>query len=236
MFQLEVQLEKWRARFSGMEGMRCGDIEELEQHARDSMESLKAQGLTEEEAFLIATHRIGDPAPVGREFGKVNVRQVWGYRVFWMLAGYLLLAFCGLTVTAISSLVQFLAALSCGDGWVLGALYIGMSFFCWIGIAYSLLRWSYSQGDGRPNGEFSVNPISMQLVIGGTLVVAIFAELTAVVSRQAMLKILPIADIGEAFYIAGWGNSLFAILIPVILLFVMLTIRRRTSQSISFDL
>src|SRR4051812_32593541 len=89
MFQLEHELQEWTNHFCQMEAMRSSDIEELEQHVRDSIAVLTTKGLSEEEAFLIATHRVGQSGQVGREFGKVNGGHVWRQRVFWMIAGVL---------------------------------------------------------------------------------------------------------------------------------------------------
>ena len=77
MFDVEQQLEDWRTRFTRTEAMRGNDIEELEQHVRDSITTLMSKGLNAEEAFLIATRRVGFPAALDREFGTSAPRLCW---------------------------------------------------------------------------------------------------------------------------------------------------------------
>ncbi len=89
MFELEYELQEWKKCIEQMETTHIHDAEELEQHLRDSISDLKGIGLSEYESFLIATHRVGEPDTIGREFGKVNGGHVWGQRMFWMLSGFL---------------------------------------------------------------------------------------------------------------------------------------------------
>ncbi len=43
--------------------------------------------MTDEEAFLLATRRLGCPAGLESEFAKINRGQVWLNRLLWMLVG-----------------------------------------------------------------------------------------------------------------------------------------------------
>ena len=108
MFDLEHELREWAKRFGRLEVMCNTDVEELEQHVRDSIVRLTSKGLTEEEAFLIASRRVGEPIAVGQEFGKVNGGYAWARRVFSMPAG--------LVVFMIANIVGF-----CAIAWVLEA-------------------------------------------------------------------------------------------------------------------
>src|SRR6185369_11294317 len=49
--------------------------------------TLEAHGLSTEEAFLIATRRIGQGAALESEFGKINGRTIWIDRILWLLLG-----------------------------------------------------------------------------------------------------------------------------------------------------
>ena len=59
----------------------------MEAHLRDSLAELQSRGLTDEEAFLLAARRLGNPAWLDSEFAKVNRGQVWLNRAVWMLVG-----------------------------------------------------------------------------------------------------------------------------------------------------
>lgn len=91
-FDLSDSLAQWRAACAQSATLRPEDRAELEAHLRDSMAALRRQGLSEEEAFLIGTKRLGAPSKLAAEFGKVNVSEVWFSRIAWMFAGTLMMS------------------------------------------------------------------------------------------------------------------------------------------------
>lgn len=62
----------------------------METHLLEEVDNLKNKELTEEEAFLVATNRIGAVPTLNEEFNKVNLKTIWKKRMFWLLGGYLL--------------------------------------------------------------------------------------------------------------------------------------------------
>jgi hypothetical protein len=86
-FELESAVRDWRDRLSQSPQFRAENLNELEAHLRDSIATLYSQRLTDEEAFLIATRRIGCADALEPEFAKVNAREVWLNRLFWMVVG-----------------------------------------------------------------------------------------------------------------------------------------------------
>jgi hypothetical protein len=87
MFELERTIQDWRNGLLQSQNVLESDVDELESHVRDEVESLMLAGLSAEEAFMVSTHRIGDNNAVAQEFAKVNTKEVWRNRVFWMLSG-----------------------------------------------------------------------------------------------------------------------------------------------------
>ena len=92
-FDLNAEIQAWRNRLSSSPELRAENLDELESHLRDSVAALRQKGLTEAEAFLIATQRIGSPTALQPEFAKVNAREVWLDRLLWMVLGVQLWAF-----------------------------------------------------------------------------------------------------------------------------------------------
>lgn len=86
-FILNNAIASWRDEVSRSPNLRPEDVAELEGHLRDSLEGLQARGLSQEEAFLVATRRLGHPAGLESEFAKINRREVWLNRLLWMLIG-----------------------------------------------------------------------------------------------------------------------------------------------------
>ena len=87
MFELERAIGDWRSGLLQNQNVLESDADELESHVRDEVDSLMLAGLSAEEAFMVSIHRAGDIETVGREFAKVNTRENWRNRIFWMLSG-----------------------------------------------------------------------------------------------------------------------------------------------------
>lgn len=71
-FDLNPAILRWRDTLAQSPQFRAGDLAELESHLRDAVIQLQGRELSEEEAFLIATRRMGSVEQLEVEFGKVN--------------------------------------------------------------------------------------------------------------------------------------------------------------------
>jgi hypothetical protein len=92
-FDLNEAIRRWERDFGASPAFKADNLEELASHLRASVQRLKATGLSEEEAFLTATQRIGGRGLLEREYTKVNTSLVaaWPESLFWMAAGVYLL-------------------------------------------------------------------------------------------------------------------------------------------------
>ncbi len=75
MFNLEKSIQIWKRQLRRSPAFEDGDIAELESHLRDEMERLKAEGLSEEEAFYKATKTFGEPDPIADEMYKTKTTK-----------------------------------------------------------------------------------------------------------------------------------------------------------------
>ena len=116
MSDVEKQIEQWRGGLSGSDTLAGPDIRELESHLREEMEHLKSLPLSDEETFLIARHRLGDPATLDREFAKVNGNRRFLRRLTWGIMG-VLVYFAALTFTNAASALSVRLACLDGLGW-----------------------------------------------------------------------------------------------------------------------
>jgi hypothetical protein len=71
-FDLNSALQLWLEGLGQSPQVKAENLKELESHVRDSVVQLQTKGLSSEESFLIATHRVGSPAKLEPEFAKVN--------------------------------------------------------------------------------------------------------------------------------------------------------------------
>ena len=65
------------------QGLTPAEANELESHLHDAMADLQPHGLSEEEAFWIARHRLGPAFDLADQFAKANPVRVWRDRLFW---------------------------------------------------------------------------------------------------------------------------------------------------------
>lgn len=110
-FELNHAIQQWRENLGQSPAFRSENLNELESHLRDSIATLQTRGLSAEEAFVVATGRIGQGGPLEAEFCKVNGRAIWLDRMLWMLVG---IQIWGLVASLTGSVVR--NALSWGWG------------------------------------------------------------------------------------------------------------------------
>ncbi len=110
MFDLDAQRRGWRDALLREDALGPDEVDELEDHLLSELETLKAVGLSEEEAFWVAAKRVGDGDVLALEFGKVNRRAVWSKRAQWMLAGYLTAVLLTALFSALSNGAALLVA------------------------------------------------------------------------------------------------------------------------------
>ena len=89
MFDLNQEIIKWRNNLTQSENLGESDIDELEGHLREDVGILKGSKLSDEEAFLVATYRLGDTALLSDEYAKINRGKRFRQNVFWMITGIL---------------------------------------------------------------------------------------------------------------------------------------------------
>ncbi|QPL05186.1 MULTISPECIES: permease prefix domain 1-containing protein [Actinomyces] len=71
------QLAAWRTLMLARPAMNADDVAELESHLLDQAADLRAVGLTEDEAFLIAMRRLGGQDAVAREYAQIHTERLW---------------------------------------------------------------------------------------------------------------------------------------------------------------
>jgi hypothetical protein len=118
-FDLNRAIAEWRHHLGQSPAYRADDLEEMELHLRDASDQLRGAGLTDEEVFLVATHRVGPPQALEAEFAKINGRSVWLDRVLWILLGVQAWVLMGVVANMLSSLAGLFAfKFLAGSSWL----------------------------------------------------------------------------------------------------------------------
>ena len=89
MFNVDEQIRQWRRELNNAEVCHASDLEELEIHLRDEIKNLGDKGLSNEEAFVVASRRLGDRGSLTHEFAKVNAHALLARRILWICVGVL---------------------------------------------------------------------------------------------------------------------------------------------------
>lgn len=148
MFDIDSEIERWKLSFSTSDAVSEESVIELETHLRELTADLGRSGLSQQEAFLVATHRLGHPSDLECEFERSNGVAVWRRRVLWMLCGYVASAVGGGVISiavTISALGASLAGLS---GTVTGITMMTVLALGWTALLSLAYRQSQSQRAG----------------------------------------------------------------------------------------
>jgi len=105
MFDLEHGIQNWKQTFRPDTSIGAEGAQEIEAHLRESIERLQSIGLSANEAYAIALHRLGLTADLESEFAKNAPVSAWRTRIAWMLGGYIALTVCHGSVAAFTALI-----------------------------------------------------------------------------------------------------------------------------------
>lgn len=77
MDTLESQIAQWRTFVARGPALDDANVEQLEEHLREQVTDLQAAGLTGDEAFLVASKRMGDLDALSHEFAREHSGRLW---------------------------------------------------------------------------------------------------------------------------------------------------------------
>ncbi len=103
-FNLERAIDKYIVNVNNQGSLTSADEMELTAHLYDSTADLQRNNLTEEEAFLVATKRLGNESLLTQEYSKVNpsihTNKVWaylfiGFNLLYTMPSFIVIAIIG---------------------------------------------------------------------------------------------------------------------------------------------
>ncbi|MHC4646133.1 MAG: permease prefix domain 1-containing protein [Planctomycetota bacterium] len=227
MFDLSEKIDEWRCALIQRDTWRETDIDELENHLREEIAGLARSGLSEQEAFSVAAHRLGDPQALADEFAKVNPATVFSHRIWWMLRGiliYLVFAYlAGATwrgfvlLSVVGGLRGHYPAVA---GMLLSALVLSLTVLLFV----RALRLNIS---GSIFGRSDLGWIGKVFICLGVLlfVVGLHASKLFFFARTA--RIVGAQDFGKITIVQSIVSNLaLPVLFPVVLAVLLLRLRR----------
>lgn len=204
-FDLNTAIQQWRENLSITSRFCMENLDELEEHLRDSVASLQDRGLSAEESFWVASRRLGGPGQLSAEFGKLNPSLVWRARAFWALFGVLLYLAVANLARAVSAGAIFAGSYFVSDGFSLGWFAAG----CEVAVILLALWWmwylvehsSKSAGASTVSGIWSGKTWLLGLLAG--ILVAKIANAVLVVG--GIRRLSPVT-LGQAVMVSQWLN------------------------------
>ncbi|MCP4711113.1 MAG: hypothetical protein GY869_21035 [Planctomycetes bacterium] len=226
MFSLKEAIGQWRDDLEQREAYSGSDVAELESHLRDEIDNLTLVSLSEEEAFLVATARLGNRDVLAREFAKVNGKAIWLRRFFWMAGGVFSFYMISLFAAAVSSGILYLGWAAGIRGYELGIVGIisrvavlGGSIWIIYGICVNK-DWVFSV-------RRSCRNIENRMIFGFVfLIILIVLNGLPILTQIFMVRIMPMNDIGFITMVESAFKFAMTFLAPVFLIVIMVWLRR----------
>ncbi|APW58821.1 hypothetical protein [Paludisphaera borealis] len=82
MSDLNIKIKAWRNALASE--MSAADLDELEDHLRQTLAALPEDSLSFDERFLVATRRLGEPQSLVAEFTMAREARAWPEHAVWM--------------------------------------------------------------------------------------------------------------------------------------------------------
>jgi hypothetical protein len=193
---------------------------------REEIDSLTASKLSEQEAFLVATHRLGDTESLAAEFAKVNTSILWRKRLFWIVAG-LLSYFVAKYITGIASSGLVVLAWFAGiRGYSLGVIDViskVVFFLAVIFVFYQIVRRGDTRGElfckhiDKPWGKF--------LLFAGVVVIIAVMLAARILPSVTMARVMSVGEFAEIAMFQAYVGFVWQIIMPMILLAIVIILR-----------
>ena len=174
MSELNARIAMWRDTLAFR--LSNADLDELEDHLRQTVDALSDVPLSLDERFVLATHRLGAPTAIAKEFEKGDPSRVWRSRVLWMLVGSVGFGLFGrLVECAAHGLALVVLRLEASPH---AAALAAFSFqvAAWLLIAGELV--ALTRGNGRAARAFAARftrlPISLKTTLAAAATVVLF--------------------------------------------------------------
>ncbi len=222
MFDLKEEITKWRNDLVQSETLGKSDIAEMENHLQEEIEHLTTLKLSEEEAFRVAAHRLGDTGSLAGEFAKVNGAIILSRRLFWMIAGVLVYSLGTRIAVAVSEGCILLAGMIGLRGYSVGVL-CGVSFRLSSGVILVIVYRGCKKDLWRSRFNRLAGSFKGRLVLLANLVGVLFViAVTHGLFTMGAARIMHVEEFGRAMRVSSYMLIPFAILLPVILLILLI--------------
>ncbi len=219
MFDLNSTINQWRATLGSRGNIQTSNLDELEDHLRQEIRVLKKGPLNTEEAFLIASRRLGSPEDLNGEFALADPSQRRLFRLGWMITGALAMILLGLAADilaniSIGALGFFPAGLSHTAGQYGLRWFFGIIKICSLGLG-GFLIWRLLATDSTSR---RLRKMTGKIVIAGSFLLALLAFVARTGSEVFLTGKLTSDSYMNVAITNAWFNQILMLILPAILL------------------
>jgi len=217
MFELNKSVSAWRQGLLSTGYCTRIEIEELEEHLREEVRTLENKSLSTEEAFIIASKRLGDPKEISREFGKIDLSNFWRSRLLWIVAGILLYLLGSSLCLALYQAGGALSAIAGLTGYNAGISSIVISAICLMTLAKVAHKLALHEGVTNCILNQGLNKkrrsVFIVVIIAASACIPVIQKMLTVIT----VKVLPVAEIGKLSIVSSVASLALSILLPLVL-------------------
>jgi len=214
----ELKIREWTLELAKAETLAPDRLKELESHFVESLLSLRECGLTEDEAFVIASSRLGSVDALSDEFAKSGDAYLWANRMYWMCLGYLGIMLAMRVVGSLVSLTSLAVATAVNDPLVLSISGTAVRIIGLLLIAAGML-WQAKRRNG-----FRLNFTPVRFILGICLVVVVTGGLS-IASRLMLAQTISLQSFGITAQHTAYVGMVSSLAIPIC--FGLLALRLR---------
>ncbi|ADB39813.1 permease prefix domain 1-containing protein [Spirosoma linguale] len=168
-FDLSQATQTWLSQLEQRGTFTKDDLRELQSHLLDGMDALQATGLSQQEAFLVATHRVGPLDVLAEEFGKLDRPAQPQRESVLLLLGVISFMLVKNTVEMVSECGAVALARYLGDSFLTSLLDMSLSLLLLCSLSVGVSRWFNESGLVRSWLFTQLNQRPIRLIIGMTV-------------------------------------------------------------------
>lgn len=166
-FSLNQNITVWKSKLLKSSGLTNDNVEELESHLLDEIQSLQKLGLNDEESFLVAAKRMGDNRVLIEEFSKVNRGIVFRRKIIPYLKGVLsFIAFLAIAELMVNITVLFGQFLNFNETQL---KWFTIGLFCFLGISPFLGYVLFKRGKFKLSNTANIPYLVYGIIIAKAL-------------------------------------------------------------------
>lgn len=202
-FKTTTAIDQWRSELFESANFTTEQLDELQSHLHDELDSMSGLKISEQERFLLATHRIGSQATLTEAYQDAGKRSIFNFQRFSSIGQALLfyLTFMQLVQLCTSFTSHLVATVNPSMTAIL--------FFYWgsqvIGLGLlGLLYWKVNRMSNKEGQLAKANLLSMALFCGILIFTVGYAYLSPfglVFTNPMILNIIPNTLIIAVFFI-----------------------------------